>query len=124
LKGAIVTTDAGNCQRAIAAQVVGQGSDYALAFKGNQGTLHDDAVRFHDDPRSTLATSRPDTDAGHGRVETRTASVGTDGACLQDGHRWPGPQAIGKVCCTRETAAGRTAEMAYYLLSTPLPRSA
>ena len=42
LKGAIVTADALNCQRAIAAQIVGQQGDYALALKGNQGTLHDD----------------------------------------------------------------------------------
>ena len=128
LKGAIVTADAINCQRAIAAEVVRQGGDYALALKGNQGMLHDDVVRFLGDPHSTLATSKPEVDAGHGRVErrrspgieTRTASVSTDIAWLQDGHRWPGLQAIGKVCRTRETAAGRTAETAYYLLSTPL----
>ena len=40
LKGTIVTTDALNCQRAIAQQIVDQGGDYALALKGNQGTLH------------------------------------------------------------------------------------
>ena len=33
LKGAIVTADALNCQRAIAAQVVKQGGDYVLALK-------------------------------------------------------------------------------------------
>ena len=42
LKGTIVTVDALNCQRAIAQQIVDQGGDYALALKGNQGTLHDD----------------------------------------------------------------------------------
>ena len=120
LKGAIVTADAINCQRATAAQIVGQGGDYALALKGNQGTLHNDVVRFLDDPQSKLVTSKPDVDAGHGRIETRTASVSTDVAWLQDGHRWPGLRAIGKVCRIRETAAGRTAESAYYLLSAPM----
>jgi len=128
LKGAVVTADAINCQRAVAAQVVGQGGDYALALKGNQGALHDDAVRLLDDPQSACATSKPEVDAGHGRVErrrspgigTRTASVSADVAWLQDGHWWPGLQAIGKVCRIRETAAGRTAETAYDLLSTPL----
>ena len=120
LKGAIVTADAINCQRAIAAEVVSQGGDYALALKGNQGTLHDDVTRFLDDPQSALATSKPDVDAGHGRVETRTASVSTDVAGLQDGHRWPGLAAIGKVCRIRQTTAGRTTETAYYLLSAPL----
>ena len=44
LKGTIVTADALNCQRDIAQQIVDQGGDYALALKGNQGTLHDDVV--------------------------------------------------------------------------------
>jgi len=39
LKGTIVTADALNCQRAIAEQIVGQKGDYALALKGNQGTM-------------------------------------------------------------------------------------
>jgi predicted transposase YbfD/YdcC len=36
LKGRIVTADALDCQRVIAAQVVEQGGDYGLALKGNQ----------------------------------------------------------------------------------------
>jgi hypothetical protein len=37
---AIVTTDALNCQRAIAQQIVDQGGDYALALKGkNNGSF-------------------------------------------------------------------------------------
>ena len=39
LKGAIVTADAVNCQRAIAGEIVDQGGDYALAFKGKQQAL-------------------------------------------------------------------------------------
>jgi hypothetical protein len=39
LKGTIVTTDALNCQRAIAAQIVEQEGDYALALKENQPSL-------------------------------------------------------------------------------------
>ena len=46
--------------------------------------------------------------------------MSTDVAWLQDRHRWPGLQAIGKVCRIRETTAGRTAETAYYLLSAPV----
>jgi hypothetical protein len=41
LKGTIVTADALNCQRATAQQIVDREGDYALALKGNQGTLHD-----------------------------------------------------------------------------------
>ena len=34
---------------------------------------------------------------GHGRDETRTATVSRDIGPLQDAHRWPGLAAIGKV---------------------------
>jgi hypothetical protein len=39
LKGTIVTTDALNCQREIARKIVDNSGDYALALKGNQGSL-------------------------------------------------------------------------------------
>jgi predicted transposase YbfD/YdcC len=120
LKGTIVTTDALNCQRAIAQQIVDQGGDYALALKGNQGTLHDDVSRFLDDPACEATTAKPTVDGDHGRIETRTASVSTDIAWLQEDHNWPGLTAIGKVVRVRETATKTTTETAYYLLSTAL----
>src|SRR5665213_1339088 len=120
LKGTIVTTDALNCQRAIAQQIVDQGGDYVLALKGNQGTLHDDVSRFLDDPAAKATTAEPAVDGDHGRIETRTASVSTDIAWLQANHNWPGLTAIGKVVRVRETATKTTTEAAYYLLSTPL----
>jgi predicted transposase YbfD/YdcC len=120
LQGTIVTADALHCQRVTARQIVDQGGDYALALKGNQGTLHYDVVRFLDDPATKAATAKPAVDAGHGRIETRTATVSTDIGWLQEQHKWPGLAAIGKVHRIRETAAGTTAETAYYLLSTAL----
>ncbi len=118
LKGTIVTADALNCQRTIAQQIVDQGGDYALALKGNQGTLHDDVRTFFNDPASTPAASAQSVDADHGRIETRTATVWTDIEWLQRDHHWPGLAAIGKVVRIRETASKTTTETAYYLLST------
>lgn len=120
LKGTIVTTDALNCQRAIAQQIVDQGGDYALALKGNQGTLHDDVRRFLDDPASKVSRTAAMVDGDHGRIETRTATVSIDIDWLQDDHRWPGLVAIGKVDRIRETPGKTTTETAYYLLSTEL----
>ena len=120
LKGTIVTTDALNCQREIAQQIVDQGGDYVLALKGNQGTLHDDVRRFLDDPQSQVVTAKPTVDGDHGRIETRTATVSTDIDWLQEDHQWPGLIAIGKVARIRETADKTTTETAYYLLSAPL----
>ena len=120
LKGTIVTADALNCQREIARQIVDQGGDYALALKGNQGTLHDDVRRFLDDPRSGTTTAAPVVDGDHGRIETRTATVATDIGWLQEHHKWPGLAAVGKVVRVRETTDKTTTETAYYLLSTAL----
>jgi predicted transposase YbfD/YdcC len=120
LKGTIVTTDALNCQRAIAQQIVDQGGDYVLALKGNQGTLHDDVILYLDDPACQKTDTAQTVDADNGRIETRTATVSTDIDWLRDQHDWPGLAAIGKVVRVRETAAKTTTETAYYLLSTAL----
>jgi predicted transposase YbfD/YdcC len=120
LKGTIVTADAFNTQRAIAQQIVDQGGDYALALKGNQGTLHDDVILLLDDPKCTASMAQPVVEADHGRIETRTASVSTAIDWLQKGHHWPGLKAIGKVVHTRETADKTIIETAYYLLSAAL----
>jgi predicted transposase YbfD/YdcC len=120
LKGTIVTTDALNCQRSIAQQIVDQEGDYALALKGNQGTLHDDVILLLDDAECKATTSAPIVEADHGRVETRTATVSTDIDWLQKQHQWPGLKAIGKVERVRETPEKTTTETAYYLLSVAL----
>jgi predicted transposase YbfD/YdcC len=120
LQGVIVTADALNCQRAIAEQIVEQKGDYALALKGNQGTLHDDVVLLLDDPELKASRARPLVEADHGRLETRTATVSTEIGWLQKQHQWPGLKAIGKVERVRETADRTTTETAYYLLSSEL----
>jgi predicted transposase YbfD/YdcC len=117
LKGAVVTVDALNCQRTIAQQIVDQGGDYALALKGNQGSLHADVRAFLDDPDRKAADTNTTVDADHGRIETRTATVTDDIAWLQEIHNWPGLAAIGKVTRIKEVGNKTSHETAYYLLS-------
>jgi predicted transposase YbfD/YdcC len=123
LKGCIVTADALNCQRDIAQQIIDQGGDYALALKGNQGTLHADVSLFLNDPKvetATTTTTHTTVDGDHGRIETRTALVSTDISWLQEHHQWPGLAAIAKVERVRELPTKTETETAYYLLSAPL----
>lgn len=120
LRGATVTVDALNCQRAIAHQIVDQEGDYVMALKGNQPSLHDDVRLFFDDTLSKVETAKPVVDGDHGRIETRIATVSTDIGWLQESHRWPGLKAIGKMERIRETGGKTTTETAYYLLSAPL----
>src|SRR5580658_10347876 len=117
LKGTIVTVDALNCQRAIAQQIVDQGGDYALALKGNQGTLHADVSLYLDDPAREAGDTDTTVDADNGRIETRTAMVTTNIGWLQHHHKWPGLVCIGKITRARETVAKTEIETAYYLLS-------
>ncbi len=120
LKGRVVTADALNCQREIAAKIVEKEADYALALKGNQGNLYNDVIAFLDDPETPLDTAS--TTAGdHGRIEVRTASVSTDIDWLQENHDWPEIKAVGKVVSSREIAGKTTTETRYYLLSTAFP---
>ena len=104
LKNTIVTADALNCQRSIGKQIVEQKGDYALALKANQESLHDDVALLLNDPEAPQTTMPPQVEAGHGRIETRTATVSTEIEWLQQQHRWPGLQAVGKVERVRETA--------------------
>ena len=120
LRGKVVTADAMHCQRQVAQQVVEQGGDYALALKGNQGTLHDDVKLFLDDP-DTPAAQATQVGKGHGRIETRVARVSADIAWLQERHDWPGLQAVGKVSATRRQKDDVSKETRYYLLSQTWP---
>ena len=116
LKGRVVTADALNCQREIAAKICQKEADYALALKGNQGTLFSDVREFLDDPETPL--ERHETTAGdHGRIEVRTAAISTDIDWLQTSHDWPGLTAIGKIYSTREMGETTSTETRYYLLS-------
>jgi predicted transposase YbfD/YdcC len=120
LEGCTVTVDALNTQRAIARQIVDQKGDYVMALKGNQSSLHDDVRRFLNDPDSKTVSAEPTVDGDHGRIETRTATVSTDIAWLQELHDWPGLKAIGKMRRVRETSGKTTEETSYYLLSAAL----
>jgi hypothetical protein len=61
LKGRAITADAMHCQRATCAAIVAQGGGYIIAFKGNQGALHDDDRRppQRHRPRALVHRERP-----------------------------------------------------------------
>lgn len=119
LKGRIVTLDAMHCQRATAEAITAQGGDYALALKGNQGTLYDDVRLYLEDAGTIPTDTHTTTDGDHGRIETRRHSVITDIDWLKAHHHWPGLAAIGKVVRTRESRARTSSETSYYVISKP-----
>lgn len=73
LTGALVTIDAMGCQHNIASTILARGADYLLALKGNQKSLHREVALFFDEAKGL--DSHTSTDADHGRIEIRRASV-------------------------------------------------
>lgn len=103
LNGAIVTIDAMGTQKDIAAKIRERNADYLLALKGNQGTLHDDAKDFFNDP--VLSADCPvhsDTDLGHGRIEQRVCRVADARPWLTERHPdWTELNTIAEIRSTR-----------------------
>ncbi len=73
LSGALVTIDAMGCQHDIGAAIVEKGADYLLALKGNQKSLHSEVALFFQVAKGL--DNHTTTDADHGRIEIRRASV-------------------------------------------------
>ncbi len=117
LDGATVTSDALGCQTAIAAQIVAQGAEYALALQGKHPTLHAEVAEVFTAARATTFAAyapadhdhRATVEQGHGRIETRRYRTISDPATivyLNQGDAWAGLRAIG--LAERECRVGTT----------------
>lgn len=74
LRGCIVTIDAMDCQREIAAQIVDQRADYVLGLKENQGALHEARRSM-----TTLPLHRPPTSSMSSTITRRKSTTNTVG---------------------------------------------
>jgi predicted transposase YbfD/YdcC len=125
LAGCIVTIDAMGTQTKIAAQIIEQEGDYALALKDNQGNLYDEV-------KATFALAEKDgfaglqeesvrrVEKGHGRLETREYWTLNDPAILaylDPEQKWKGVRGIGMVRAQRRTKDELGQETRYFLLS-------
>ena len=131
IRGALVSADAMGCQVDIAQTILDQGGDYLLGLKNNQPTLHTEVAALFDevdDPRARPVDEapRPDTtqdeqvDAGHGRIETRRATVCHDPAdWVPSAARFPQLNRLIRIHATVvEKATGtRTHDTRYYISS-------
>jgi len=138
IKGALVSLDAMGCQVKIAKQIVERGGDYLLGLKGNQSTLHQETRQFFEtmrDPAPRPLDQGPlpvverwtHCDAGHGRLEQRTAFVCHDFAeWVPAGQKWPSLATLICVESTREDAisGASSCEKRYYVSSRKLDAAA
>ena len=129
LKGKIVTTDALNTQKTIAAQVRKAGGDYVFALKSNAGNLHGECVRLFERCKAKRWRGveydwYKTEESGHGRREVRKYWTIPDefsgewfrGYVFKK-DTWPDLRTLGVVESTRTVGGKTSKETRYYLSS-------
>jgi predicted transposase YbfD/YdcC len=123
IKGAVVTVDALNTQKEIAAQIRAKGADYVLALKGNHLGLKQEveelfcAIKEDRTYGYHVETDRP-IDKEHGRIEQRTCQqVAVVAERFSEGHLWKDLRSVARVEREREVGERRSHEVRYYLSS-------
>jgi predicted transposase YbfD/YdcC len=127
LRGCLVTIDAMGTQTKIAAQIIEQEGDYALALKDNQGNLYEEVLATFALAEKDGWTDMPEpsvrfVEKGHGRLEIREYWTITDPAILaylDPQRKWKGLQGIGMVRSQRQIHEEVSQEARYFLLSFP-----
>jgi len=122
IKGCIVTVDALNTQKEIAAEIREQGADYVLALKDNHPTLAAEvdgifcAVRADANADNSISVSE-DRQADHGRKETRRCWSVAAPEWLFEFEKWRDLQSLILIEATRQSKGQATIELRYYLSS-------
>jgi predicted transposase YbfD/YdcC len=107
LEGALVSLDAGGCQKEIAQQVVDQKGDYLMVVKKNQETLHQQIEDFFwtkvggDFKGPGMSCAEKD-EQGHGRKEKRLVVVAEVPEEVSEQANWPKLSVIGMCYSQRE----------------------
>jgi predicted transposase YbfD/YdcC len=118
IEGAIVTTDANGCTKAVTSAVREAKADYVLALKGNRGPLHAKVKALfavaEERKFRKVATHRSRTKA-HGRTEQRVVRA----LLLPEGSApgWCDLKTVVMIDRTRQVAGKTTTERHYYIAS-------
>lgn len=119
LKGALVSLDAGGCQKAIAGQVVAGGGDYLMVVKKNQGDLHAGIKAFFEgQAKGSFAglSLHHQEGHGHGREECRLCVVAEAPEGLKGREGWPSLGVIGMCFSIRKVGEEEeTREIRYFI---------
>jgi predicted transposase YbfD/YdcC len=122
IEGAVVTTDANGCTKAVTTAIRDANADYVLALKGNRGPLHARTVELFEDAEARNfagVKSHRSTSKGHGRIEERIVRVMP---LEQPPEGWADLQSVAMIERTRTIADKSTTERSYYISSlSPLP---
>lgn len=126
IRGAVVTVDALNTQREIAAQIVKGGGDYVMAVKDNHPTLHATLQRNLDEMilekfQGVEHVYHESTEAGHGRIDTRKVWATGQIDWLGRPEQWKKLSSVIVVEATRRLLGENKVETSrrYYISSLP-----
>jgi predicted transposase YbfD/YdcC len=126
LKGAVVTSDALNTQKNIAAQIIRGGGDYVLAVKGNHPGLESSLKRNLDEMilekfKDVPHVYHQSTEGGHGRIDTRSVWATDQIDWLEGQGDWKGLLSVAVVESTRRLMGTdqSSTERRYFISSLP-----
>jgi len=123
IKGATVTMDAIGCQKDLAERIVDAGGEYVLCVKGNQGSLHDDLIRFFGEDCDLTGIEHSyfeSVEKDHGRTEIRKCwAVEGEAEWLGFGEEWKGLRSITALKAQRIIADRKSTQIRYYISSLP-----
>ena len=122
ITGAVITSDAMGCQKAIRRKIVRKGGDYAIGLKGNQQSLHDEVANYSEQARAIEFEGVPvshhrSVNGGHGRIEQRDVYVTNDLDWLPMKEEWSGLQSVAMIASKRKLGGETSCDVRYYITS-------
>jgi predicted transposase YbfD/YdcC len=125
LRGCVVTADALNCQKGIAAEIRRRGADYVLALKGNHGRSHERVEQFFASVREGRTHGfevggHRTVEKEHGRIEERRFWQVNAPDDLTASGEWTDLASVGMCEAVREVEGRASLHRRYYLSSLPV----
>ena len=119
LKGCVVTADALNCQKTVAAKAVEKKADYILALKGNHPVFFEEVRMYMDSLSLQGSPGFEQVEKNHGRIETRRCWQSDSVGWYADKDQWPGLQSFVLIESVREYGDTSETSRRYYISSLP-----
>lgn len=122
VEGCIFTSDAMSCQKKTVEKITGKNCDYVICLKGNQETMHENVKLYFETALAQpelydFMQSKPETEKGHGRIETRQYFLSKEITDFIDKNEWSGIAAIGMVRSKRIIDGEESTEDRYFITS-------
>lgn len=117
LKGSVITVDALNCQKKVAAKALEKKADYIMALKGNHPLLYEEVSLYMDSISQNNAPGFEIVEKDHGRIETRRCWQSEDISWYGDKKDWAGLRSFCLIESMREYGGKQEKSRRYYLSS-------